>query len=262
MAMECAYCGSPDADTDDHIPARSIYTLPGPANPPKVRSCRACNHGASGDDEYFRDVVVRHRHISILPQAQRQLWAMFRAAGKPAKKPYARAILDSFVDTEVKTPAGLYLGHQPAYRVDAIRMTRIIRRYVRGLYCWEMGMRLPTSHVVEVIANPEHVNQAQADIERLFQGANYTTVQEGVFWYARQATSNPATMGWLLVFFEAMAFMPSRAIGNLPCRASPRRRQMGRRPSKRQRKSTHRKVERDYVRCLSRCLSSPVGREV
>jgi hypothetical protein len=193
MVTECAYCGIPGADTDDHIPPRSIYAQPTPASRPLVKSCLTCNNGASDDDEYFRDVVVRHSHISTLPQAQRQLWAMFRAAGKPAKVTYARGILDAFVDVEVKTQAGLYLGQPPAYRVDANRMTRILRRYVRGLYRWEMGERLPVTSIVEVIANPDQVNQAQSDIERVFQGAKYTTVQEGVFWYARQATSNPGT---------------------------------------------------------------------
>jgi hypothetical protein len=206
MPTECAYCGSPAAATDDHIPARNIYAEPRPANPPKVKSCLACNNGASDDDEYFRDVVVRHRHISALPQAQRRLSAMFRAAGIPAKTTYARGILDSFVNVEVTSPAGLYLGHQPAYKVDANRMTRILRRYVRGLYCWEMGERLPTSSFVTVIPDPSNVDEAQADIEKLFQGAKHTTVQQGVFWYARQATSNPANFGWLLVFFNTMAF--------------------------------------------------------
>jgi hypothetical protein len=60
--------------------------------------------------------------------------------------------------------------------------------------------------VVEVVENPDYLRRAKTEVEKLFQGANYTVVQEGVFWYARQTTSNPATMGWLLVFFEIMAF--------------------------------------------------------
>ncbi len=79
MATECAYCGSPDAKTDDHIPAKSIYK-PGVNAPPRVKACDACNNGASDGDEYLRDILLRHYLVADLPGAERQVAAMFRAA--------------------------------------------------------------------------------------------------------------------------------------------------------------------------------------
>ena len=41
MVTECTYCGNPNANTEDHIPTKSIYTQPTPANRPFVKSCLA-----------------------------------------------------------------------------------------------------------------------------------------------------------------------------------------------------------------------------
>jgi len=205
---ECTYCGAPDANTDDHIPPRSIYATPGPALPPNVKSCVTCNNGASADDEYFRDVVVKYHRVADLPQAQQQIGAMLRAAKLPAKERYAQRVLASFTDVEVKTPAGLHLGKQPAIRVDAERIRRILRRFVFGLYRWDTGARLAPDTALTIDPNPESVNQLRDQLEGVMRGAQVTTVQEGVFWYAWQrAQDNPAAMVWLLVFFDVMPFV-------------------------------------------------------
>jgi hypothetical protein len=205
---ECAYCGSLDADTDDHIPPRNIYTAPGPPRPPNVKSCFACNNSASTDDEYFRDIVVKYHRVADLPQVQQQIAAMLRTAKLPAKQRYAQAVLKSFMDVEVKTEAGLYLGRQPAFTVDAERLRRILRRFVFGLYRWETGVRLAADTTLTIVPNPDSVNQLKSELEGVMSGAQVTTVQEGVFWYAWQrAQDNPMAMVWLLVFFDVMPFV-------------------------------------------------------
>jgi hypothetical protein len=71
MPYECAYCGSENANTDDHIPPKNIFRDPKPATLRSVKACLDCNGGPSDDDEYFRDVIVKYHDVVDLPQAQR-----------------------------------------------------------------------------------------------------------------------------------------------------------------------------------------------
>ena len=91
-APECAYCGGL-ATTEDHIPPQSL--LPGVPRKkrPSVPSCGDCNHGASDDDEYFRDVVLKYHRVADKPEASSAVDAMVRAMGHPRKVGYAQAVL-------------------------------------------------------------------------------------------------------------------------------------------------------------------------
>ena len=50
----CANCDRP-ANTRDHVPPEKLFTPPRPSNLITVPSCGSCNHGASDDDEVFRN---------------------------------------------------------------------------------------------------------------------------------------------------------------------------------------------------------------
>jgi hypothetical protein len=49
---ECAYCAA-QATTEDHTPPKGIFAK-GMPNKPWVPACRACNSGASLDDQYMQ----------------------------------------------------------------------------------------------------------------------------------------------------------------------------------------------------------------
>jgi hypothetical protein len=51
MEHQCAYCGGPPDDFD-HVPPRFFLDDPFPESLYKVGSCRACNNGASRDEQY------------------------------------------------------------------------------------------------------------------------------------------------------------------------------------------------------------------
>jgi hypothetical protein len=207
-SYECAYCGSTAGDTDDHVPPKSIYSAPLPSDPPTVKACAPCNAGASQDDEYFRDVVVKYHRVADLPQAQEQVEAMIRAAGKPAKRRYAEATWRSFVDVERRTPAGLIIGTAPAYVVDAPRIERSVRRYVRGLHRYQLGKRVPDGFTINVAVNADHVRASAKDVADVFAAARRRIVQAGVFWYAWVSPRDrPEASAWLLVFFDAFPLM-------------------------------------------------------
>lgn len=190
------------------MPPRSIYAEPVPRNVPTVKSCELCNVGASQDDEYFRDVIVKYRRVADLPQAQQQIDAMVRAAGKPAKRKYAEATMRAFVDIEVRTRKGLVLGTAPAYRVDGQRLYRAVARYVRGLHRLELGARVPDGATITVGLEPERIFAATDEVHHVFSGAPRRVVQEGVFWYAWMSPRDrPEASAWLLVFFDAFPLL-------------------------------------------------------
>jgi len=56
--LPCIYCGRA-ADTSDHVPPRLLLRQPYPVPMTTVPSCRACNQGASLDEEYFRVVLAQ-----------------------------------------------------------------------------------------------------------------------------------------------------------------------------------------------------------
>jgi len=202
-SYECAYCGKVASATDDHIPPRSIYSKPYPPDRPSVKACAECNNGASDDDEYFRDIVLKYEHVSDLPAAREQVAKMIRAIAKPEKKKYAAAVLSSFTEIELRSEGGIILGKAPAYKVDGARFTRAASRYVRGLYRYQLGKRVPDDMETHVTANPDGVNTIAKTVVSTFRGAPRRVVQSGVFWYAwLEFQDVPGAYGWLLVFFD------------------------------------------------------------
>ena len=201
---ECSFCGARGPATKDHVPPRSVFGDPAPSALTTVRACSACNSGASQDDEYFRDTIVKYHRVADLPAAESAVAAMIRAAAKPEKRKYAKATLARFAIADVRTPAGIELGRRPVVRVDANRIRRAAIRYVRGLYRHEVGVTLPGDSEFVAIVEPEGILAARTEVERAMASGTRRVIQEGVFWYVYVvAADNPAVSIWLLVFFDA-----------------------------------------------------------
>ena len=202
-SYECAYCGRVRPATDDHVPAKCLFSPPLPSSLPTVKSCDSCNRDASQDDEYFRDVVLKYHRVAEQPEAQPLLDKMFRAAALPAKRRYTAAVLRSLTEVEVTTDAGINLGRQPAYRVDRKRVARAAERYVRGLHRHELGYRVPDGLEVRIRAEPESVHRAGEAILRFMRGRPVRIVQPDVFHYVWvHAVDRPEASIWALVFFN------------------------------------------------------------
>jgi hypothetical protein len=145
VTLSCVYCGVRDATTIDDIPPRCLFGRPLPATLIKVPSCFPCNNGASKDDEYFRN-VLSFRHDVEHPDAEVAREAALRSLVRPEAPGLRAAFLRSASDMELRTPAGLYLGHAGAYTVDTRRVDRVVQRIVMGLLYGEAGRPLPSSY--------------------------------------------------------------------------------------------------------------------
>ena len=201
-ANECAYCGQLTGTTKDHIPPRSIFLRPLPKNLPTVRACRACNAGASDEDEYFRDTVLKWHRVTDKPIVQPLVDSMLRAASMPEKRAYAAQTLASMSESEVTTASGILLGRQPIFRVQGDKMARAAERYARGLYRYTFKRRVPSDVEVTVSLNPEHtLGLSDKWIEWIRRGT-VRVVQDGVFTYGHVAAiDRPEAQVWLMLFY-------------------------------------------------------------
>lgn len=200
----CVYCGVEGARSQDHVPPRNLYATPKPPKgAPWVRACEKCNAGFSLDDEYFRDVILKHHVVSDLPAAQRQVDKMLSAIGKPEKRAYAVATLESFRAVDVIGKDGQYLGKQPALRVNNHRFGRVAERIACGLSLWEGHSPGEPDAVVAVHWTPQDIEAAGPTITEFFTSGDVRTIQPGVFWYAiKHAVDHPKSFMALLVFFD------------------------------------------------------------
>jgi len=199
----CAYCPSV-ATTVDHVPAQSLLVGVAPADRPAVACCDRCNNQASADDEYFRDSILKYHRVADRPEVQPLVAKMIRALRKPKKKRYAAATMQSMTEFRAITTAGLDLGVQPAFRVNADRLNRTVERYVRGLHLFELGIRLPPERTVVANANPEGVIAEQDRLASLLAQGHSRVIKAGIFWYKWVHPSDqPTASFWLLTFFDS-----------------------------------------------------------
>lgn len=207
-SYECAYCGVVKSATDDHIPPQSIYSPPGPAQAPTVKACADCNAGASDDDEYFRDTLVKWHGIGDKPEAQPLVQKMIRALGKPAKRRYAAKTFQSIGQAPVYTRGGLLVGMRPSFAIEVPTLRRAAIRYVRGLYRYERGEPIADARRVSVVIDPDRINERMRETLESFRGSKLRVVQKRVFFYKYgYDDAQPGESVWLLVFFDAFPIL-------------------------------------------------------
>lgn len=138
----CVYCGIREGTTNDHVPPKLLFPRPRPSDLVTVPCCETCRRGQSLDDEYFARMVTMRHDVADNPAAAPVLDTVHRSLTKPKKVGFTRALLQSIKRLPVYSPAGLYLGHASSYDVDLQRLCRVIERTTRGLYFYELGVRL------------------------------------------------------------------------------------------------------------------------
>jgi hypothetical protein len=179
-----------------------------------VPSCLACNRGASLDDEYFKLVALFKEDAYDHPAVQQLLPSAYRSLTKPKKFKFAQAFYRSLEEIDVKTPAGLYLGKRPTYRVDLFRLDRVAERVAKGLFYHEWKTRLPDSHKVIAYSETglenigsETKNKLQRILGPLFSGPE-KVIGPDVFSYRFERDESYIYCSvWLLTFFRSVRFI-------------------------------------------------------
>src|SRR5690606_18999686 len=117
----CVYCGTAPATTRDHVPPRCLFPKPTPSLV-TVPACAPCNEGCSKDDVYFRDILVASANLKNEPNASRVRDTVVRSLRRPQQEGLATYIRSSFMDVDIQSPGGIFLGTGLALRVEVQRI--------------------------------------------------------------------------------------------------------------------------------------------
>src|ERR1022692_4959843 len=107
----CAYCGTTDDLTQDHVPPRNLFPKPRPSNLITVLACRKCNGGAAKDDEYFRMRLCLSENVGRNAKAAKNRNAIFRSLQNPDAPGLRKSYVADIRELPVWTMTGLYAGN-------------------------------------------------------------------------------------------------------------------------------------------------------
>lgn len=215
---ECAYCGRITPITDDHVPPQNLFAKPRPSNLIKVPSCKEChseNKQVSQDDEYFRLMLTLREDIANHPDVEQILPVVLRSLARPDKVGFAKSLLKSIKEVNVRTQRGLYLSSKPSYDVNLARLDNVAKRIAKGLFYYETGHRLPDEY--EVVAYSESglrnlTDDVKQDLQAIIIHPLMSNVPKiigkQVFSYRVSYSDTDANVSvWLFIFYERVAFL-------------------------------------------------------
>jgi hypothetical protein len=209
----CVYCGAAPGTTQDHVPPKTLFPKP---RPPLVTvpCCEPCRHAQSKDDEYFKSRIALRHDVADGPLGNRVTDSVLRAFARPQARGFATGLLQSMREVEVRTAAGLYLGHVMTYHADLRRLDAVMRRTLLGLYYHETRERLPATHhaLAYSIDGLSGVGaDAQGALERLVQFAMTgwrRVVARDVFAYVFQGIPGaPHCSVWVMLVYKRVLFL-------------------------------------------------------
>lgn len=210
--QKCIYCQTNPWETSDHVPPKGLFGNPRPSNLITVPACRACNNGFSGDDDYFLNLALdwdASESGDGRVVVEKRLRSMKRKKGRNVWKPFFAKVKA----VEVYSPGGLYMTNSFEFKLDTVRLIRMVNRMIRGLYFEFTKTPLPLgdytrsmlfSHYVEQHKNePEAVKFIQFIPQLPGQVVGNDTFE------VRYSILDPARHSsfWYLEFFRRFAFV-------------------------------------------------------
>ena len=212
----CAYCGLEDFLTKDHIPPKSLFASPRPANLITVPACMRCNAGASKDDEYLCLVLSLSEEVDGNPDAAAAKEHSLRALGKIRKTGFARRFFRTVREIDDVSPAGLYLGKKGSYQAEGKRLQRIAERMIRGLFYHETKQVMPANCEVMAFSTrtldirrmpPQLLDLYKATLQQLIQSRSHVKGSL-TFDYRCAFSPNSGTDSlWLIAFYGRFFFV-------------------------------------------------------
>jgi hypothetical protein len=128
----CYNCGTDQADTREHVIAKTLIPEPRPGNLITVPACRKCNESFSRDEEYLRDrlsATVAGAGFDA-PKTWDIAWrSMKRPEAKGKKLAFFKEV--SNLPFTVQTKNGL---SDMSVELAKSRVNRVIEKMVRGFY--------------------------------------------------------------------------------------------------------------------------------
>lgn len=121
----CAYCSSDASETRDHVPPKVFLDAPYPESLPVVGSCRACNEGASLDEEYVACLI----EVAVCAGAEVGNQRRPKIARKFKDSPALASRLGGAIRRTAADPL--------AVDIEQPRVDRVVEKLGRGLWAYE-----------------------------------------------------------------------------------------------------------------------------
>ena len=196
---DCYVCGRPGAATRDHVIPESFFPTPKPSNLITLPAHYSC-HNRLGE-EYVRAILAG------LAESKPAMQLNEGPAGRALRRnePLKRDLRASMIRRiELRSPAGLIVGHAPGIRLDTGRFYPLMEKIVRGLYTHHRGDVLP----LDVRFNWAINEALVAGRAALFQAAASGRDFPGVLEYRYGVASDEKTVMtiWWLRFYGGATF--------------------------------------------------------
>jgi hypothetical protein len=211
---ECVYCGNIAICTREHVIPECLYpesNFPAKSQFVIVPVCSPCNNRKARDDSYVRDVLTSHISCNGNPTVRAVLPAVWRSMAKNWSD-FGRTAANQIRMKEMRTPAGIYLGHYSSVPLDWKRVERFLCLVTRGLYWKKFGKRLPELYDFDVrrLCRADGLKILRTMIE--FGGDRSFVIGEGVFGcFFVTAPDDQFFTNWLLMFYESIFFIITTA---------------------------------------------------
>lgn len=191
----CAYCRRPGVSTtNDHVIARAFFLEGNRDALPQVPACVNCNNKKSLLENYVAAaLMIGSNH----PEAQR--YRRERVRPRLLKNAKLREELQLYAPFEWVRVDGVLQRMKPV-RIDAGRITELVRLIVLGLYHRHFGGPLASEFLVDAnMYSPEHEAALMADFAPFFPaGTIHYTVDLGRGGFVYTATQSPYNAGLTL----------------------------------------------------------------
>jgi len=207
ISGECAYCGKP-ATTLDHVPPQGLFAKPR-IGLIKVPACQKCNNGTSLDDEFLK-------RLSLNSGAERSRDAiqtsesLLRSIARPEAQRMKQGLFETIKPVNVWSTSGLlWLGKSYKMTLDGERMSRIVRKVIRGLYFHVTGKRLPPQYVVEThVVGREVPTESIRENERQILDVSETIIGDQAFSFRYVLAPQDEFLSvWRLEFYGVSRYM-------------------------------------------------------
>lgn len=194
----CAICGTNEATTKDHIPPKSLYPTPrdNDINLNTVPACKACNNGASSDDEVFKVLVGidTGEHQGSPQKIIDSLAKTISKNGRVARQIFAS---NERIYTKLNGPL---LEPAVAVTFDFEQYERVINRIICGLYWMETGRAMPSEATVQVLPGNQIQQSLAVEIMELMHQLPLRKLNKETFAYRCHIPSE-GTQAWGMQFF-------------------------------------------------------------
>ncbi len=214
-SIPCAYCGTSQATTKDHVVPRCLFRLPYPPNLVTVPSCAECNRIKGKDDEFLRDYLTSDVAVQTSPYASKIFDGKVKRAVKRNSSELAKLVQQGPIRTiPVKTKAGIYTGGTViTVPLPDDRIATTLFQMCRGLYFHSQKRALANDIRYEALRHPPKVGEEIPE-KAMKNSAGKTLGDVFDCRFMHLGEDHPSVTFWLLSFYGRIVF--SISTGNLP----------------------------------------------